>query len=78
MGKSANKMNSSSVKADDVKTFSLRDGEGKHHRLFEKIVYFVSGSIGDEVSMRMFTNGTVNFSRFFLRLFIGTSVTQEQ
>jgi len=39
-----------SVKADEVQNSSLpRDGDNKL-KLFEKIVYFASGSIGDEVS----------------------------
>jgi len=39
----------SSVKGDEVQKSLSRDGDNKL-RLFEKIVYFVSGSIGDEVS----------------------------
>lgn len=48
--KSSNEIEmNSSVKGDEVQKSSSRDSDNKL-RLFEKIVYFVSGSIGDEVS----------------------------
>lgn len=51
-----------SVKADEVQNSSLpRDGDNKL-KLFEKIVYFASGSIGDEVSTDQFAHGIVNFN----------------
>lgn len=41
----------SSGKVDDAQSFSSsRDGDNNRPKLFEKIVYFASGSIGDEVS----------------------------
>lgn len=42
----------SSAKADDVpSSSSLRDCDSKN-KLFEKIVYFTSGFIGDEVNLQ--------------------------
>lgn len=40
----------SSVKSDEISSSSLQRDEDSKLKLFEKIVYFASGIIGDEVS----------------------------
>lgn len=51
-----------SVKVDESQNSTMqRDGDNKL-KLFEKIVYFSSGSIGDEVSIDKYAHGIVNFS----------------
>lgn len=49
-----------SVKTEEAQNSSLpRDGDNKP-KLFEKIVYFASGSIGNEVSIALSVHGIVN------------------
>jgi len=49
-----------SVKTEESRNSSMtRDGDNKL-KLFEKIVYFASGSIGDEVSIMQYAHGIVN------------------
>lgn len=40
----------SSVKSEEISSSSLQRDEDNKPKLFEKIVYFASGIIGDEVS----------------------------
>lgn len=49
-----------SVKTEEAQNSSLpRDGDNKL-KLFEKIVYFASGSIGNEVSTALYVHRIVN------------------
>jgi len=49
-----------SVKTEEAQNSSLpQDGDNKL-KLFEKIVYFASGSIGNEVSTALYVHGIVN------------------
>jgi len=50
-----------SVKTEEAQNSSLpRVGDNKP-KLFEKIVYFASGSIGNEVSIALYVHGIVNY-----------------
>lgn len=64
-----------SVKADESRNTSMpRDGDNKL-KLFEKIVYFASGSISDEVSTMQSAHGIINIVFFTV---LGINGTQKQ
>lgn len=64
-----------SVKTEEAQDSSLpRDGDNKL-KLFEKIVYFASGSIGNEVSTALYVHGIVNCG---VLAFVGIIGAQKQ
>jgi len=65
-----------SVKVDESQNSSMqRDGDNKL-KLFEKIVYFSSGSIGDEVSIDLYAHGIVYFGVLNILGIIGAQKQQ--
>lgn len=66
----------SSVKVDESQNSSMQgDGDNKL-KLFEKIVYFSSGSIGDEVSIDQYAHEIFTFGIFNVLGIIGAQKQQ--